>query len=290
MRRLRQIVAAISFTLALLFICDMANFLPEWVSLYFIPKIQLIPAILAGSFITVTALILLSFVGGRIYCSVICPLGIFQDLIIRVSHWVRKKRKIKTKTEYKAPHHTLRYVILGLCTILTAAGSSFLVLLLDPYSIFSRFCSSLFQPVLISINNGISGLANAQGFYGINPITPHTVTSLLLAISLLTLAIIIYLSVKHQRLWCNTLCPAGTMLGLLSKYSIFKIRIDNEKCVSCQMCAKQCKSNTIDHNNSYTIDHSRCVSCFNCIDSCKKQAISYSPSFTRKKRKDASKK
>lgn len=290
MKITRQIVAAISFTLAILFICNMANFFPDWISLYFIPKIQLIPAILAGSTITVLTLLLITFVFGRIYCSIICPLGIFQDIIIKTTQWIRKKRKIKTRAEYKTPHNNLRYAILALSVVFTLAGSSYILLLLDPYSIFGRFCSSIFQPILNGINNTASSIANTQGHYGLNPITTRTITPLLLSTSLITFTIIIYLSVKHKRLWCNSLCPVGTLLGIISKYSIFKIRIDNTKCVSCQMCSKSCKSNTIDHTNDYAIDHSRCVSCFNCIDSCKKQAISYSPSFTRKTQNDASKK
>jgi polyferredoxin len=77
------------------------------------------------------------------------------------------------------------------------------------------------------------------------------------------LSLVIYLAFKFGRLYCNTICPVGTLLGLISKYSLFKIKIEDDKCKSCGKCEFVCKSECIDSRNKI-VDFSRCVGCFNC--------------------------
>ncbi|MBU5900267.1 4Fe-4S binding protein, partial [Vibrio cholerae O1] len=67
-----------------------------------------------------------------------------------------------------------------------------------------------------------------------------SLSSLLIAI--LTFAAILILAWKHGRTWCNTICPVGTVLGFLSRYSLFKVRIDTAKCNGCGLCATKCKA------------------------------------------------
>lgn len=100
--------------------------------------------------------------------------------------------------------------------------------------------------------------------------------------SIVTLAIIGILAWKHGRTWCNTICPVGTVLGLLSRFSLFKVRIDKNKCNGCGLCATKCKAACID-SKKHTIDYSRCVDCFDCLESCSKHALVYSPIVSKKK-------
>ena len=95
-------------------------------------------------------------------------------------------------------------------------------------------------------------------------------------VAIVTLIVIFVLAWKGGRTYCNTICPVGTILGFFSKFSLFKIRFQNDKCNQCGLCERNCKASCIDVK-SRMIDHSRCVSCFNCINKCKKDAIKYTP-------------
>lgn len=278
MRRLRQVIASIILLLSSLYICNIAGFLPHWINPKFIIDIQIVPAILSTSIVSILALTALTFLLGRFYCSAICPLGITQDLIIRFSSWVKKKRKIKRRKPYfKSPQNILRYTILAISIITLLLGSSYLVLLLDPYSIFGRFSALILTPIIAFINNTIAHFTNAAGNYALTMMEYNWTSSAVFLTSIITIGTITYMNVKHYRLWCNTICPVGTLLGIFSQLAFFKIKIDSNKCIDCKACAKECKSNTIDNTNNYAIDHSRCVACYNCIDACKFDALKLKP-------------
>ncbi len=284
MRLLRQVIAALVLLFSTLYICGIAGWLPSWFRVDFFIHIQIIPAILSASVATLIALTALTLLLGRFYCSAICPLGITQDLIIRLSDRIKRKRgKKRSKTYYKKPHNILRYSILALSILLLILGSSYLILLLDPYSIFGRISAVILTPFITLINNAIAHITNAAGNYTFAHRDYHWPGIAVILTTVITFGSIIFLNIKHGRLWCNTLCPVGTLLGIISKVSVFKIQIDHSKCTNCKACAKSCKTNTIDNSNGYKIDHSRCVSCYNCIDACKFDAIKLSPSLKAKK-------
>ena len=74
------------------------------------------------------------------------------------------------------------------------------------------------------------------------------------------------------RLYCNMICPVGTLLGLISKVSIFRIKFNESKCTRCGRCSVRCKSSCIDFLK-HDIDVTRCVDCFNCINTCPDKAL-----------------
>ena len=90
----------------------------------------------------------------------------------------------------------------------------------------------------------------------------------------MTAVILIILAARGGRTYCNTICPVGTVLGFLSKYSLFKPVIDTAKCNGCGLCARNCKASCID-SKVHEIDYSRCVACMDCINKCRQGAITY---------------
>ncbi|MEA2061909.1 MAG: 4Fe-4S binding protein [Thermodesulfobacteriota bacterium] len=84
---------------------------------------------------------------------------------------------------------------------------------------------------------------------------------------LATLGLVGWTSARHGRLFCNTVCPVGTLLGLVSKLSLFRICIDREACRACGKCLHVCKAGCIDVKTKQ-VDISRCVYCFNCLSAC----------------------
>ena len=236
-------------------------------------SIQWIPALLSLNLIVISILLVISLFFGRIYCSTICPLGVFQDIITWKSRFFRKKKK-KLRFDYAKPQNILRYSILAVTVILFIFGSSFLVILLDPYSTFGRIISQLFRPLVIWGNNGLAALLSGMGNYSLYKVEQLVFIPLAFVVAILFFYKVAEMAIKHGRLYCNTVCPVGTFLGLLSKISLFHITIKESSCTRCGACEKQCKSQCID-SEAMKVDESRCVSCFNCLSACKKNGIKY---------------
>jgi len=96
-----------------------------------------------------------------------------------------------------------------------------------------------------------------------------------LIVAALTLVILFVLAWRNGRTYCNTICPVGTVLSFVARFSFFKMRIDTSKCKNCSLCARNCKAACIDFKN-HKIDYSRCVVCGDCIGKCHSSAIAYS--------------
>ncbi|MDE6369943.1 MAG: 4Fe-4S binding protein, partial [Duncaniella sp.] len=160
-----------------------------------------------------------------------------------------------------------------------AAGIGSLVALLAPYSAYGRIAQSLFAPAWQWINNQLAGLAEAHDSYAFYNVDIWLRSGVTLCVAAVTLVILAILAWRNGRTYCNTICPVGTFLGFLSKYSYFKPLIDTSKCNGCGLCARNCKAACIDSKN-HKIDYSRCVTCFDCIDKCHKGAISYGHTST----------
>ncbi len=91
------------------------------------------------------------------------------------------------------------------------------------------------------------------------------------------------MAIKGGRIYCNTICPVGTLLGIISKISLFRISIDESSCNGCWACSLTCKAGCI-HGGEKKIDYSRCVVCFDCFSSCKLDALKFKIAFRRKKK------
>ncbi len=212
------------------------------------PKVQLLPAILALNFVMVVSVLVVTALIGRFYCAVICPMGIFQDIFV----WFHKLFFGKKHPyRYRKPQNWLRYTVLVAFVLLMVLGLNGIATLIAPYSAYARM------------------VTNIHG------------TGLVHWIAIATLCCVGVMSFVWGRLWCNTICPVGSLLGLVAKFRVLGIRIDADKCVSCRKCEHGCKSMCIDID-SKTVDQSRCVNCFNCLAQCKVGAISLSPNKSGK--------
>jgi len=230
-------------------------------------KIQFIPALLAlnvGALLFIVALTLLM---GRIYCSIICPLGVMQDVIA----WFRKK---KNKYNYSPERTILRYTVLVIACASLALGVAWIGGLIFPYSTYGRIVSTIFAPLYKLANNGLAAIAEHFGSYAFYEVDVWVKSISALAIALLTWGIIAVLAWKGGRTWCNTICPVGTLLGLISRNSLLKMTIDKDKCKNCRKCERNCKASCIDID-TLTIDYSRCVVCGNCELQCAHDALHF---------------
>jgi ferredoxin len=232
-------------------------------------KIQFLPAVLALNLGVIIALVAITLVFGRLYCSIICPLGVMQDFFA----WLGKKSK-HNRYKYSTAINWLRYTMLAIFVIALIAGIAAVPALLAPYSTYGRIVQSLLSPLWIMGNNYLATLAeraDSYTFYNVD-VWIKSIPTIIAAAAMLV--ILIVLSWHNGRTYCNTICPVGTVLGFISRFSYFKYHIDTTKCNGCGLCGRNCKAACIDGKN-HRIDASRCVACMNCLGKCRQHAISY---------------
>lgn len=267
LRKVRITLAAIVFVLITLLFLDVTGTLHQWLG--WMAKIQFLPALLAMNVVVVILLLALTLIFGRIYCSVICPLGIMQDVI----SWIHGKRK-KNRFSFSKEKKWLRYTMLVLFVIAFIAGVHALVALLAPYSSYGRIVTNLFKPIYEGGNNVLASIAehfNSYAFYHVDVWIKSLPTFIIAAV---TFVVLFVLAWRNGRTYCNTICPVGTFLSFFARFSWMKINFDEEKCKNCGKCSRNCKAACIDYKN-HTVDYSRCVVCGNCLGQCNFGALHY---------------
>lgn len=235
---------------------------------------QLVPSVLgaldgvAVSAGILAVLLLLTLLFGRVYCSFLCPLGILQDIVFRLRRWMAPKRFLKFST----PVPWVRYVVLALLAACCVTGLAGLSLnWLDPYSIFGRIMYVLAWPAAIWSNNLLAADSASADLVRMDY---FSVAFPALLASAGMLGLVVVMSAWKGRLYCNTVCPVGTLLGLLSRVSLFRLGFDPGACKKCGKCIKSCKAQCL-NLKEYRIDSSRCVACYDCVRSCSEGGIRY---------------
>ena len=280
LKKLRIVISLTIFLLLLFVFFGIESKFLQPVSDFFL-RLQLIPSILRflALFFSISGLgflliLLLTFLIGRVYCSSICPLGTLQDMFIAIGR--RFKKKKHRKFAYSATQKNIfRYSILGATLIFWFFGSLFLVNLLDPYSNFGKISVSFFQPAFIFLNNKLAFFLEGFHIYSVAPLQVKTLPLNVLMVSSIILLTLGIMSVWRGRLFCNTLCPAGSMLSLVAHKSIYKITFDESACTLCGKCERVCKAECL-NSRTKVIDHQRCISCFNCFTACANNGLYYS--------------
>lgn len=255
----RITVAAVAFAAATALFTAFGMSVPRvavWIA-----RVQLLPAALSFSMVIFVGWIIATLIFGRIYCSTVCPMGTLMDLCARTRRRFRHRQY-----HYKKPSPALRNVVLAVTAVSLMAGTTALAALIDPYSAFGRIAADIVRPAWAVVAAGSAKMAGASllGF----------------AIALATLLVVGLVARSRGRAICTSFCPVGTTLGLVSRYSIFHIDINTDKCIQCRKCEHACKSHCIDLE-SHVVDGARCVVCFDCLPVCPNDAISYTPQSHR---------
>ena len=239
LRKLRITLAVIMILLVTLLFVGASYGISQWAG--WAAKIQFLPALLSLNFLVVAALVVITLLFGRIYCSVICPLGIMQDIY----SWLGGKVK-KNRFSYVKEHKWLRYSVLVIFVACLIIGFAPITTLLAPYSTFGRIVTSFYMK--------------------------NVTVSVIAWVMMLVLGVLAFL---YGRAYCNSICPVGTVLSFFSRFSLFRVRFDESKCKHCGLCEKNCKARAIDAKAG-TVDYSRCVVCGDCTAQCKFDALHYS--------------
>lgn len=277
LRKIRILLSLVCFFLITLLFLDFTGIFRAWFG--WMAKIQFLPAVLAMNVGVFVGLLALTLIFGRFYCSIICPLGVMQDLF----SWMGGKVK-RNRFHYKKAHNILRYVILAVFILLMCFGIQAVALLIAPYSAYGRIASQLFAPVYLWVNNLLAAVAAHYESYAFYPVEVWMKSLPTFILAALTFAVVAVWAFFGGRAWCNTLCPVGSVLGFISRFSLLKPVIDSSKCVHCGLCEKNCKASCI-HSAGQQIDYSRCVGCMDCLENCRAGAIRYRPAVKIEKKK-----
>lgn len=213
--------------------------------------VQIVPLTLSVAISALILWIAVTLVFGRIYCSSVCPLGTVQDIAGRM-------RTRRAPFHYAAPMNKLRFGILIAVLVCVLVGLMAIPMLLDPYVAYDRFCRQILHPVVSIIGGRAVAVTSWYAF----------------VVSGCTIAAVWITAALHGRLACNTVCPVGALLGLLSRNSIVHFDIDTDLCTNCRKCEYVCKCQCINLDD-HVVDGSRCVVCFNCTSVCPDNAIRY---------------
>ena len=245
-RKLRIAFAILFFAGTTLLFLDSSGVVQPWLG--WMAKLQFLPACLALNVAVIVGLVLLTLAFGRVYCSVICPLGVFQDGVSKLGT-IKKKQPYKYKKEIK----WLRYGVFVLFVAALIAGVQAAVAVLAPYSAYGRMVSAVL----------------------------HHNSAAVMIVAGVTLVVVGVLAFIGGRTYCNTICPVGTCLSFLARFSALKPVIDADKCKNCRVCEHKCKAQCIDIAN-HKIDYGRCVDCFDCLENCKFDALKYEYTWGKK--------
>lgn len=254
LRRVRILVALVAWVVLTWGLVTCASTVPELA--LWLESVQFMPAAMTFSLTTVAMWVGATLVFGRIYCSTMCPLGAWQDAcarIVRLTPAMRRRRHF----HYSRPLTQWRYISLAVVMVSIVLGIAIVVRLFDPWSIYSRACEYCLKPLCAWTVNQFR--------------SPAVVVSVASAAGIVSALVIIlgigWVASRHGRTFCNSLCPVGTALGCVSRYSIVHIDINPDLCTQCRECEHVCKASCIDLV-SHVVDGSRCVTCFDCLDVC----------------------
>ncbi len=232
-------------------------------SLGWMAHAQIVPLALAGAGGALAFWFGATLLFGRLYCSWFCPMGVVQDCFGRLRRLTRAGLR-RHPYHWHPGNNRFRYAFVALVVASAVAGLPLLLTLFDPYSAFGRIASELVLPV----KEFLAGEPVVVGSW------------LAFAIAAATVAAVGFVLARRGRLVCNTMCPVGSTLSVLSRYSLFHFEIDTDLCVNCRRCEHNCKSECINMAD-HVVDSSRCVACFNCVDVCENNAVKYT--FRHKK-------
>ncbi|PTY07219.1 4Fe-4S ferredoxin [Opitutaceae bacterium EW11] len=277
----RTVAAAFLVGLAFAFV-DFRHLAPERLG-HALASVQFVPSalsLLTGASFSIACLVVLAatLAVGRVYCGAICPLGLLQDVIRRVSRLLNQAPPF---LKYAPARSWIRHGFLWATALAIVAGWGGLALaVLDPYSNFGRLFSALVRPVVTLANNALVHAFPSLASHGWYRVDVVWASLGVISVALTVLVVIGVMSALRGRLYCNTVCPVGTLLGMLSRRAAYRLSINSRRCKRCAECLKVCRAQCIDLRTRQ-IDASRCVACFDCLSVCKEAALAYEYSWKK---------
>ncbi|MBS0664739.1 MAG: 4Fe-4S binding protein [Verrucomicrobia bacterium] len=283
LKLVRAAAAALVFGALLLALLDFRGAVPPELGRG-VAAVQVVPswlAVASGTSLAVGGALVLLFtlLAGRVYCAAICPLGIWQDL---VAHLAERLGPRRNRYPTRPARNGLRQIFLWATVASLLAGGAGLVLaLVDPYSQFARAAAALIRPLVVAANNALVLALRPFGVESLYRVALGWAPVGVLMIAAIGPLVVTGLAIWRGRIYCNTFCPVGTVLGVLASRSALRLKLDPAACRKCGDCLRACRAQCIDVRAG-TIDASRCVACYNCLSVCAEGGIRHQWTWRRR--------
>lgn len=214
---------------------------------------------------------------GRAFCNWMCPYGTLHQFMGFIFNIRNNKSRIE-KNRYRAIFQ-LKYLILTVFLVLAAFGS-LQIGLLDPICLLVRTFAVAVAPASDLAHVNFAEVLRAS--LGLDPeplallaMKPSAPEQRIFAgawfVGLLIIGLV-GMNLVIPRFFCRVLCPLGAFLGVLSRFSLWRIDRDLTKCTDCDLCLKGCEGASDPHQ---ALRKSECFVCMNCIDDCPEGALAF---------------
>ncbi|HOW72556.1 MAG TPA: 4Fe-4S binding protein [Phycisphaerae bacterium] len=278
LRRVTQLAAAAAFVIGLhpcaCLVRDLLRGL-RWVNLDTVQAFQLMMLIVP---VAVFALM-----WGRVFCGWVCPIGFIQELAAKSTSWMRLLPGGKTAAR-------IRFVLALVLLTGTVTAYSFIRTENEPVlqGLAAGYLIALAMLIMLSVSDrqwekrlrkvrylALSAFvfATVVGVY-LNAAFCVLFTNDWRASPVLLLAGVLFASLVLSQAWCRFLCPEGALLGLLTRFSGTRIRLDSGRCSACNACGAACPVEAIEVGQ---VDELSCLYCCKCVDACPTNALGMGP-------------
>jgi polyferredoxin len=213
---------------------------------------------------------------GRVFCNWMCPYGSLHQFF----GWLFNIRGNKNNIDANRyrPSYQLKYYLLVVMLVLAAFGS-LQIGLLDPICLLVRTMTTTVAPASDLAAENTARFLEERGLGGDNvsfissaPGAPEQRIFAGAWFVGLIIIVLVGMNLVIPRFFCRVLCPLGALLGVLSRFSLWRIDRDLTKCTDCDLCLKHCEGAS---DPQAALRKSECFVCFNCIDDCPEDALSF---------------
>jgi polyferredoxin len=220
-------------------------------------------------------IIVLTFLFGRVFCNWICPFGTLHQFVNYLFNIQPNSKRIEQNRYHPAQY--FKYAILVVFLIMAALGA-LQIGLLDPIVMMYRGFATFVSPAWNMLIGAITPLFGRAGidtsWSDTLKFSPGGANRIFVGSFWVGLWFLLFVALNlwKPRFFCRFVCPLGAFLGVLSRYSLFRINRDVTKCTDCNLCLTHCEGAA---DPQSMVRKSECFSCMNCIDDCPEDALQF---------------